>query len=156
MTQHSVFQLNGYQVTAEVEGDEVLLDTVRRLGAKSVRGACGIGVCGTCTVLVDGKPVSSCLKLTASVDGRSVITSEGLVTDAGLDPVQRAFVERGAYQCSFCIPAMVLTVRAALDELRAPTVQDIREYLGGNLCRCATYPEILQAVQDLLCSDGSD
>jgi len=77
VTQHSVFQLNGYQVTAEVEGDEVLLDTVRRLGAKSVRGACGIGVCGTCTVLVDGKPVSSCLKLTASIDGRSVITSEG-------------------------------------------------------------------------------
>ena len=94
-----------------------------------------------------GKVASSCLLLTSSLDGRTLTTSEGLLgDDNGLHPVQEAFVRCGAYQCSFCIPGMVLTVKACLDENTGATIEDVREYLAGNLCRCGTYPEILDAA----------
>lgn len=146
------FELNGSPVTVTVRNDEPLLETLREAcGLTSVRGSCGIGMCGTCTVLLDGRVVSACILLTRQVAGRSVVTSEGLVSDAGeLDAVQSAFVRAGAYQCSFCIPAMALTVRAYLDEQPDPDVEGAREYLGGNLCRCGTYPEILDAVTELV------
>ena len=146
-----VFELNRRQRRLRVSGDETLLATLREtFGLTSVRGTCGIGICGTCTVMVDGKVVSSCLMLTRQAAGRAVITAEGLVEQGRLDEVQEAFVDCGAYQCSFCIPAMTLTVRACLDERPDATVEDVREYLAGNLCRCGTYPQILDAAARLV------
>jgi aerobic-type carbon monoxide dehydrogenase small subunit (CoxS/CutS family) len=144
-------RVNGQERSMEVRNDETLLKTLRReLGLTSVRSTCGIGICGTCTVLIDGRAVSSCLMLSVMADGRTITTSEGLLTDDGeLDPVQSAFVRHGAYQCSFCIPAMTLTVRAYLDEAPTPTAADLREYLAGNLCRCGSYPQILEAAMEV-------
>ena len=148
--------VNGQEVVAEVGGDETLLETLReRLGYTAPRGTCQIGVCGTCTVLVDGKVASSCIMLTAQAEGRQVTTGEGLRdADGRLSAVQEAFVRRGAYQCSFCIPGMVLSVHGALaDDGIDRDADSIREYLAGNLCRCGTYPEILEAVTDLVDSN---
>lgn len=135
-----------------VPTDETLLQALRgRLGVTSARGTCGIGVCGTCTVLVDGRAVSSCLMLAVQVREHEVTTAEGLSDGAELSGLQQAFVRRGAYQCSFCIPAMTLAVQAALDDPDVPhDVTSIREQLAGNLCRCGTYPQILEAVSDVL------
>jgi aerobic-type carbon monoxide dehydrogenase small subunit (CoxS/CutS family) len=139
-----VFDLNRRQRRLRVADAETLLATLREtFGLTSVRGTCGIGVCGTCTVMVDGKVVSSCLMLTRQVRGRAVTTAEGLVEDGRLDEVQEAFVDAGAYQCSFCIPAMTLAVRACLNEHPDATLDTVREHLAGNLCRCGTYPQIL-------------
>lgn len=148
-----VLSVNGEDRTVAVDPGETLLETLReRLGLTSPRGTCGIGVCGTCTVLVDGKVASSCIMLTAQARERAVTTSEGLRGPSGeLSAVQEAFVRRGAYQCSFCIPAMVLAVHAAVaDEEVGRDRNSVREYLAGNLCRCGTYPEILEAVADLV------
>jgi aerobic-type carbon monoxide dehydrogenase small subunit (CoxS/CutS family) len=148
-------KVNGTEVDAEVEGDETLLHTLRdQLGYTAPRGTCQIGVCGTCTVLVDGKVASSCIMLTAQARGRDITTPEGLVSaDGRLSDVQEAFVRKGAYQCSFCIPAMALSVHAALADTSVDHDTDgIREYLAGNLCRCGTYPEILEAVTEVVSS----
>lgn len=150
--------VNGEVHRVSVNGGETLLHTLReRLGQTSPRGTCGIGVCGTCTVLVEGKVASSCIMLTVQAGEREITTSEGLADpDGRLSSVQEAFVRRGAYQCSFCIPAMVLTVHAAMrDRELSQDVGRVREYLAGNLCRCGTYPEILDAVSDLV-TDHSD
>ena len=146
------FELNGVDRIVSVPTDETLLQTLRGSeGLTSVRGACGIGVCGSCTVLVDGRAVSSCIMLTAQAASRRVTTSEGLGgADGVLSRVQQAFVDRGAYQCSFCIPAMVLTVHAALEADPERGVDEIRHDLAGNLCRCGTYPQVLEAVMDLV------
>lgn len=145
--------VNGQNRAVLTAPDETLLETLRnQLGFTSVRGTCQIGVCGSCTVLVDGKTVSSCIMLTAQARGRGITTSEGLCgADGALSVVQEAFIRRGAYQCSFCIPAMTLAVHAAVNDDEAG--QDratVREQLAGNLCRCGTYPEILDAVSDLI------
>jgi aerobic-type carbon monoxide dehydrogenase small subunit (CoxS/CutS family) len=143
--------VNGRKTEVEISGAEFLLETLRDLGLTSVRGTCGIGVCGTCTVLVDGRAISSCLALTALHEGKEIVTSEGLVAaDGTLDEVQRRFVEYSAFQCSYCIPAMVLAVRAYLDATAEPTLDEAREALAGNLCRCGTYPQILDAVAALV------
>ena len=150
-------ELNGDDRVVTVATDETLLQTLRRSeGITSVRGACGIGMCGSCTVLVDDRAVSSCIMLTAQLASRRVTTSEGLCGPGGvLSRVQQAFVEHGAYQCSFCIPAMVLTVHAALEADPDRQVEQIRDDLAGNLCRCGTYPQVLEAVMDLVSSpDG--
>lgn len=144
-------RVNGEARSVAVRNDETLLKTLRReFGLTSVRSTCGIGICGSCTVLMDGRIVSSCLMLTVMAEGRTITTSEGLVSEDGeLDPVQAAFVRHQAYQCSFCIPGTVLAVRAYIDESSAGTADDIREYLAGNLCRCGTYPQILEAAMDV-------
>lgn len=144
--------LNGREVTVRVPNDEHLLTTLRRdFGITSVRGTCGIGVCGTCTVLLDGSVASSCLMLTRQAAGHSITTSEG-VAEAGesLSDVQQAFLDNGAYQCSFCIPGMVLAVHGALAERPGRSVSEVREYLAGNLCRCGTYPQVLEAVRQVV------
>ena len=142
--------VNGRDHQVDASTSDILLDTLRdRLGLHSVRGACGIGICGTCTVLVDGSPISSCLSLTALNEGRSIVTSEGL-GDGDLDPVQEAFISNDAFQCSYCIPAMVLTVRAYLDRAESPTVEEAMETLAGNLCRCGSYPQVIEALGDLI------
>jgi aerobic-type carbon monoxide dehydrogenase small subunit (CoxS/CutS family) len=146
------FNVNGDDVAIEVPADEALVHTLReRLGLRSVRPTCGLGICGTCTVQLDGAVVSSCLLLTVQVAGRSVKTSEGLVNDAGsLSRVQQAFVDNGAYQCAYCIPGMVVTVEACLAETPDASMQEVRDYLAGNLCRCGTSVSILEAVTELV------
>ncbi len=136
--------LNGRLAEVECEADEMLVDVLRREGVDSARVTCGIGVCGVCTVLVNGTPVSGCLTLAAQVDGRQVSTVEAL---AGNDPVQRAFVDAHAFQCGWCTPGFVLTTKALLAENPAPTDQQIAEALGGNLCRCGSYVKIVEAVR---------
>lgn len=147
--------IDGASERRSVRTDETLLETLReQVGLTSVRGSCGVGMCGTCTVLLNGRAVSSCLTLSALAADRPITTSAGLTGDDGaLSRVQQAFVDRGAYQCSFCIPAMVLTVHAALADDPDIDLEGVREELAGNLCRCGTYPQVLEAVLDLL-ADG--
>ena len=130
--------LNGRAATLDVRTDEMLLEALRREGLQSVRETCAIGVCGACTVLLDGQPVSACLMLAATVGGREVTTLEGL---GGSDPVMRAFNEKHAFQCGWCTPGFILTAKAI-----GPG-EDIREALGGNLCRCGCYVKIEEAVR---------
>ena len=129
--------LNGRAAALECEPDEMLAAVLAREGLASVRVTCGLGVCGACTVLVDGEPVSGCLTLTAQAAGHEVTTVEGL----GGDRVQRAFAEAHAFQCGWCTPGFVLTAKA----MRAG--EDVREALGGNLCRCGCYVKIEEAVR---------
>jgi aerobic-type carbon monoxide dehydrogenase small subunit (CoxS/CutS family) len=137
-------QLNGRAARLECAPDEMLLDVLRREGLGSVRATCEIGICGACTVLVDGEPLSGCLTLAPLVDGRAVTTVEGL---GGSDPVQRAFVDAHAFQCGWCTPGFVLTAKALLAEEPDPTVEQIADALGGNLCRCGSYVKIVAAVR---------
>jgi len=137
-------RLNGSPVELDCEADEMLVEVLRREGLGSVRATCGIGVCGACTVLVDGDPVSGCLTLAPQVQGREVTTVEGL---GGTDPVQRAFVDAHAFQCGWCTPGFVLTAKALLAEKPDPSEEEIVEALGGNLCRCGSYVEIVDAVR---------
>lgn len=144
--------VNGAEHRVSVPVDEALVTTLNeRLGLRSVRPTCGVGMCGTCTVQLDGAVVSSCLLLTVQVAGREIRTSEGMVEpDGALSRVQKAFVDRGAYQCAYCIPGMTVTVDACLSEMPDASVQEVREYLAGNLCRCGSYVSILEAVAELV------
>ena len=135
--------LNGRAATLEARSDEMLLAALRREGLLSVRATCEIGVCGACTVLLDGEPVSGCLTLAAEAAGRELTTVEGL----GGDPVQRAFADAHAFQCGWCTPGFVLAARALLAENPDPTEEEIVEALGGNLCRCGSYVKIVDAVR---------
>ena len=123
---------------------DVLRDDLHLLGTKE---GCGVGMCGACTVLVDGRPFSSCHLLAEQAAGREIITVEGLSRDGNLHPVQQAFLDHGAFQCAYCTPGFVLTTIALLNENPSPTDNEIREYLSGNLCRCGSYQNILQAVK---------
>ncbi len=123
---------------------EVLRDDLNLVGTKE---GCGVGMCGACTVLVDGKPLSGCLVLAEQVAGKEILTIEGLSQDESLHPVQQAFLEQGAFQCAYCTPGFVLTTIALLNEKPSPSDEEIREYLAGNLCRCGSYQNILQAVK---------
>ncbi len=140
--------VNGLEHEVVVEPHRVLLDVLREeldyTGAK--RGCDGTGECGSCTVIMDGRAVYSCLVLAVEAEGKEIITIEGLARGAELHPVQEAFIEHGAIQCGFCTPGMVLTAKALLDENRAPTEAEVREALRGNLCRCTGYAKIVQAV----------
>jgi len=139
--------LNGVMHEVEVGPVERLLDLVRRLGATEVKEGCGEGECGACTVILDGRPVPSCLVLAAAADRGTVVTVAGLSAE-GLDTVQQALLDAGAVQCGFCTPGIVLTARALLDVNPAPTREEIREALAGNLCRCTGYERIIDAVED--------
>ena len=135
--------LNGRAVVLEARTDEMLLSALRREGLLSVRETCAIGMCGACTVLVDGEPVSGCLTLTAQVEGRSVTTVEGL----GGEPIQRAFAEAHGFQCGWCTPGFVLAAKRLLELNPSPSDEEIAEGLGGNLCRCGSYVKIAEAVR---------
>ena len=137
-------RVNGVLHPIEARADESLLVVLRReLGLASVRETCGIGVCGACTVLVDGLPMSGCLLLAPLAQGREIQTVESL---GGDDPVQRAFVETHAFQCGYCTPGMVLAARRLLEENPSPNEEDVRLGLAGNLCRCGSYVKIVEAV----------
>jgi carbon-monoxide dehydrogenase small subunit len=147
MTREITFRLNGREQTLQVEDADTLLEVLRdRLKLWSVREGCGVGACGTCTVLLDGRPVSSCFMLAARAAGRDILTLEGLSDGERLHAIQEAFVEERALQCAYCTPGFVLSVKALLDEIPEPSDEEIREYLSGNLCRCAGYADILRAV----------
>ena len=149
MTKREVhFTLNGSSVTYEVEPRTTLLRALRHHGVTSVKRGCEEGECGTCTVLLDGVPVKSCTILALEVEGRSVLTAEGLVgKDGKLHPVQQAFVEEGGIQCGFCTPGMVLTTYALLKKTPDPSEDEIRLALAGNLCRCTGYTGIFRSVK---------
>ena len=141
------FKLNGASVSASVMPHETLIEVLSgQFELKGARESCGQGLCGCCTVYVDGKSVSSCLYLAWLVDGADVTTIEGIGDGAKLDPVQDAFIEAGAFQCGFCTPGFIMMVRELLDRHPDPTDEQIRHYLTGNLCRCSAYPEIIEAV----------
>jgi aerobic carbon-monoxide dehydrogenase small subunit len=142
-----ILNVNGskHEVQAETR---TLLDVLHDdLGLMGAKEGCGVGMCGACTVLVDGKPLSSCLVLAEQVVGAEVLTIEGLGSVENLHPVQQAFLDEGAFQCAYCTPGFVLTTVALLAENSSPTDEEIREYLSGNLCRCGSYQNILQAVK---------
>lgn len=139
------FRLNGEGVEAQVAPHETLVEVLREsFGLFGARESCAQGLCGCCTLLVNGTAVSGCLYLASLCEGAEISTVEG---GAELDEVQQAFVERSAFQCGFCTPGFVLMTRQLLDEIPEPSDDDIRHYLSGNLCRCAAYPEILEAVK---------
>jgi len=141
------FTLNGEAVTATVAPHQNLVELLAQFGLGGARESCAQGLCGCCTVILDGRAVSGCLFLAAFADGANIETVEGLATGSELDPVQEAFIEAGAFQCGFCTPGFVLMTRQLLEENPAPDDDDIRHYLSGNLCRCAAYPQIIEAVQ---------
>jgi aerobic carbon-monoxide dehydrogenase small subunit len=139
------FRLNGEAVSAQVAPHETLVEVLRdAFGLYGARESCGQGLCGCCTVLVDGAAVSGCLYLATLAEEAEVKTIEG---NAELDAVQQAFIERSAFQCGFCTPGFVLMTRQLLDEHPDPSEDEIKHYLSGNLCRCAAYPEIIEAVK---------
>ncbi len=142
------FKLNGEQVSTEVAAHENLVEMLQnRFALFGARESCGQGLCGCCTVLVNGAAVSGCLYLAAFVDGAEVVTAEHDADGKGLDAVQKAFIECGAFQCGFCTPGFVLMTRQLLDAHPDPGEDEIRHHLAGNLCRCGAYPQIVEAVK---------
>ena len=143
-------KVNGSERTVEVEPRTTLLEVVREqfylTGAKL---GCDIQVCGSCTLLVNGKPVSACSVLAVDTDGCEVLTIEGLGKKNALHPLQEAFMEFGALQCGYCTSGFILTAKALLDEIPRPTDKQIRDYLAGNFCRCGCYQEIMQAIRNV-------
>ena len=142
------FKLNGTRVTADIKPHHNLVELLQsQFGLTGARESCGQGLCGCCTVVVNGLAVSACLYLAAFVDGAEVATVEGLDTPQALSAVQQAFVEAAACQCGYCTPGMIMMVTQLLGENPDPTEAEIKHYLSGNLCRCATYPEVVDAVK---------
>jgi carbon-monoxide dehydrogenase small subunit len=138
------FRLNGEAVSAQVAPHESLVEVLRdAFGLYGARESCGQGLCGCCTVLVDGTAVSGCLYLATQIENAQVQTVE---EGGELDAVQQAFIESGAFQCGFCTPGFILMTRQLLDEIPQPDEKQIKHYLSGNLCRCAAYPQIIEAV----------
>ncbi len=138
--------VNGTQQDLRIDAGETLLEVLReRLALHGARESCGQGVCGTCTVLVDGRAVATCVRLAALDDGATVQTVEGL-EGGGLHPLQEAFVQHFAFQCGFCTPGMIMTAKELLDHNPRPSREEIREHLAGNICRCGAYGEIVDAV----------
>ena len=139
--------VNGDQHDVAVWPNETLVEVLRdRLELTGTKMGCGEGACGTCTVLVEGRPVRSCLTLAVEVQGKEIVTIEGLAEGGELHPVQEAFVQHGAIQCGFCSPAMILTGKALLDENPHPTEDEVRRALSGVVCRCTGYTKIVEAV----------
>jgi carbon-monoxide dehydrogenase small subunit len=142
------FTLNGQPVTADVKPHHNLIEMLQgQFALTGARETCGQGLCGCCTVLVNGRAVSGCLYLASFVDGAEVVTVESLDTPHQLHPVQEAFVETSAFQCGYCTPGFVLMTNQLLDEYPDPDDHQIKHYLSGNLCRCATYPQVIEAVK---------
>ena len=142
------FTLNGAPVTADVKPHHNLVELLQtQFGLTGARESCGQGMCGCCTVLVDGNAVSGCLYLAAFVDGAEVKTVESLANGSTLSAEQEAFIEAGAFQCGYCTPGFLLMTTQLLDRYPDPDDDQIKHYLSGNLCRCAAYPEIVQAVK---------
>ena len=142
--------INGQRAEFAIMPHQTLLEFLRDdLKLKGAVEGCSVGVCGSCTVLLDGKPVSSCLTLASNIEGKEVTTIEGLLQNGELDPVQQAFLKHQAFQCGFCTTGMIMAVKGLLNAHAHPSEEQARDYLSGNLCRCGTYKEVLAAVQEL-------
>jgi carbon-monoxide dehydrogenase small subunit len=148
MKQRVTLNVNGESREALVASHKTLLEVLREdLGLTGTKHGCELGECGTCTVLLDGEPVLSCLALPLETEGRRITTVEGLADGGRLHPLQHAFAELGAAQCGYCTPGILLTASALLAERPSPTRQEVKEALAGNLCRCTGYTKILDAVE---------
>jgi len=140
-------RVNGEEYEAQAEPHLTLVTFLRdQLGLLGTKWGCGTGDCGACTVLLDGRPVTSCMVLAVSADGREVTTIEGLARDGKLHPIQEAFVEHGAVQCGYCTPAAILVAKALLEETPSPSEDEVRRAMAGVLCRCTGYSKIIDAV----------
>lgn len=145
------FTLNGEAVTTNVEPRDFLLDVLRdTFHLTGAKRSCDVEVCGVCTILVDGLPVSACTYLAYEVNGRSVETIEGLSQDGNLHPLQQAFIDKGAIQCGYCIPGMIMSAKAMLEENPAPTRDELITYMNGNICRCTGYVKIFDAIEAVI------
>ena|SRR5437588_2566388 len=143
------FTLNGRRVSANIAVHENVIEMLQReFSLYGARESCGQGLCGCCTVLVNGMAVSGCLYLAALLDGAEVLTIEGLAQGGELDPIQKAFIANGAFQCGFCTPGMILMSKELLESNSQPTEEQISHHLSGNLCRCAAYPDIVRAIKE--------
>jgi aerobic carbon-monoxide dehydrogenase small subunit len=150
-------QINGQPWRGDVRAEETLLELVReRFRLTGTKRSCESQVCGACTVLVDGEPISACTYLAFEASGKSVTTIEGLAPQGHLDPLQEAFIRRGAAQCGFCTSGMLLACKALLQTYPQPTREQIGRYLNGNICRCGAYVQILEAIQDVVEAGESD
>jgi carbon-monoxide dehydrogenase small subunit len=148
-TSHIRMTLNGEEVDVSFAPYKTLLEVLREdLGHTGTKHGCELGECGACVVLLDGKPVVSCLILALECDGRSILTVEGLARDGSLHPLQEAFADLGAAQCGYCTPGILVTAKALLDENTHPSRDQIRDALSGNLCRCTGYLQIFEAVEE--------
>lgn len=144
------FSVNGKRVSVETSPTTTLLDILREgMGLTGTKEGCGKGECGACTVLMDGVPVVSCLVLASQIEGRKIMTVEGLAADKIGKALQEAFVEAGAVQCGYCIPGFIMSAKALLDRNPHPTRDEIKEAVAGNLCRCTGYVKILEAIESV-------
>ncbi len=144
------FKLNGREVQVRVPQNRLLVDLIRYdLQLTGTKEGCGMGVCGLCTVLLNGELVSSCITLAVLVDGADLVTIEGVAEHDALHPVQSAFIEHGGYQCGICTPGQVLAAKALLDGNPNPTEEEIREWMMGNLCRCTGYYQIIESIKSV-------
>ncbi len=148
MKQLIKINVNGTDHEVAVKPNHTLLDLLReQLNLTGTKRGCELGDCGACTVLLDGKPVNSCLLLAVEAEGKSITTIEGIAHGEELHPIQKAFVEKGAIQCGYCTPGMILRTKSFLDENSDPDLEEIKEALSGNLCRCTGYSKIFEAVE---------
>ena len=148
MTQTIRFRVNGKEHSVAVPSRRLLVDCLRYdLGLTGTKEGCSVGVCGACTVLMDGQPISSCLALAVFADGKEIVTVEGIAPEKGLDRVQQSFIDHGGFQCGICTPGMVVAAKALLDENPNPSEDEIKEWMMGNLCRCTGYYQIIESIQ---------
>ncbi|MCZ6676466.1 MAG: (2Fe-2S)-binding protein [Candidatus Poribacteria bacterium] len=148
MNKHPVsLTVNGDQYDLLIEPRKTLLATLRdTIGLTGSKEGCSTGDCGACTVIIDGKAITSCLMLAVSANGKEITTIEGLSSNGHLHPLQQGFIEKGGYQCGFCTPGFIMASKAYLDEIPNPTEAELRHALGGNICRCTGYTKIIEAV----------
>lgn len=148
-------EVNGRKIIKNVTANTTLLELIRNeLKLKGTKQGCDNGNCGACTVLMDGKPVNSCITLAAQANGKKILTIEGLAKENILDPIQDAFVEKGAVQCGFCTPGMIMSAKGLLEKNPNPNDKEIKEAISGNYCRCTGYTKIIEAIKD--CSESID
>jgi carbon-monoxide dehydrogenase small subunit len=148
MTHTIRMRVNGKDYTVDVPSQRLLIDCLRYdLGLTGTKEGCSVGVCGACTVLMDGQVISSCLTLAVLADGKEVTTVEGLAREGKLHPVQQAFIDYGGFQCGICTPGMVVAAKALLDENPSPSDDDIKDWMMGNLCRCTGYYKIIESIR---------
>ncbi len=140
--------INGELHEIAIHSKRTLLEVLREdLGLTGTKEGCSLGTCGSCTVIVDGEAILSCLTLAESVQGKEILTIEGLAQNGKLHPLQESFVKHGAIQCGFCSPGMILTAKALLDETPHPTEEQVRQGIAGNLCRCTGYVKVVEAIK---------
>jgi len=147
MKRRMILKVNGEEYEIEAEPNRLLLYALREdLGLTGTKEGCGIGVCGACSVIVDGRLVSACLALAVACQGKEIMTIEGLARDGKLHPLQQAFLEYGGFQCGICTPGQIIAAKALLDQNPNPTEEEVKEWMAGNLCRCTGYYKILESV----------